>query len=189
MTTITIQEPEKKLTEQALKIYEDLKDYKIETADKYELAGADLKKAKELLKAIDEKRKEMTRPLDEAKRKIIGFFRPAQEKLNLIVSKINQEMFAYRRKQEEEARKKREEMEKQAEDDDLFIPEVKPNIPKTEVKVRKVWKFRVKDKAKIKMDFLIPDEKTIGELVRKLKDKAVSIVGEGIEVYYEEVSY
>ena len=185
---ITIQEPEKKLTEQALKIYEDLKDYKIETADKYELASTDLKRAKELLKAIDEKRKEMTKPLDDAKKRIMAFFRPAQDKLNLIISKINQEMFAYRRKQEEEARKKKEEMEKQAEDD-LFIPEVKPEIPKTEVKVRKVWKFRVKDKTKIKMDFLIPDEKTIGELVRKLKDKAVSIVGEGIEVYYEEVSY
>jgi len=185
---ITIQEPEKKLTEQALKIYEDLKDYKIETADKYELASTDLKRAKELLKAIDEKRKEMTKPLDDAKKRIMAFFRPAQDKLNLIISKINQEMFAYRRKQEEEARKKKEEMEKQAEDD-LFIPEVKPEIPKTEVKVRKVWKFRVKDKTKIKMDFLIPDEKTIGELVRKLKDKAVNIVGEGIEVYYEEVSY
>jgi len=182
-----VEQEGKRLTAEAIALYKSLKDYRIEKPAEYEKASEDLKEAKALLRTIDEKRKEMTRPLDEAKKHIIAFFRPATDKLNLAISRINQEMAAFRRRQAEEAKKKEAELKETGQDSDLFTPEVKPEIPKT-VKIRKVWRFRIKDKSAIKPDFLIPDEKTIGELVRKLHEKAVDIVG-GIEVYSEEVSY
>jgi len=183
-----VEQEGKKLTTEALSLYESLKDYKIVQPAEYEKASEDLRVAKRLLKAIDEKRREMTRPLDEAKKHIIAFFRPATDKLNQAIALINSEMAAFRRRQAEEAKKKEAELKETGQDSDLvFTPEVKPEIPKT-VKIRKVWRFRIKDKSAIKPDFLIPDEKTIGELVRKLHEKAVDIVG-GIEVYSEEVSY
>lgn len=179
----------KEITEEVYNFIAPYNNFTITTPSEYEKSSFLIKKLREKVRQIEKKRKDFTQPLLDLKRKWDNLFKKPITILEDIISKINQEMFAYRRKQEEEARKKKEEMEKQAEGDDLFVPEVKPEIPKTEVKVRKIWKFRIKDKTKIKMDFLVPDEKTIGELVRKLKDKAVNIVGEGIEVYYEEVSY
>lgn len=178
----------KELTNQANQIYQDLAQYQIATPQEYETGVEAIKKARAIKKAIDEKRKEMTKPLDEAKKRIMDFFRPAMDKLDKIIIKVNQEMSAYRRKQEEEARKREEELKKQAREDDIFVPEVTPDIPKTDIKVRKVWKFKVVDKSKIDAKFLIPDEKAINELVRKLKKKAEDVVG-GIEVYYSETSY
>ncbi len=180
----------KELTNQATAICEGLKDYSITTPSKYELASSDLKKAKEVIKAIEERRKEMTRPLDESKKKIIGFFKPYVERLNGIVSTINREMSTFRRKQEEEARKKQEELDKQTNKDDIFTPQAEVEIPKTDIKVRTIWKFKVIDKNKLKPDFLIPDEKSIGEFVRKFKNDAHKWIGEGaVEVYTEETSY
>lgn len=178
----------KQLTDQALAVCDDLQNYTIATADKYEIAAKDLKMAKEMIKAIDDKRKEMTRPLDESKKKIMDFFRPVTTRLNSVVSKINVEMSSFRRKQEEIARQKNEAADEETGGEDMFVPQAEPAIPKTEVRVRKTWKFKVVDKNKIDAKFLIPDEKTIRELVSKLKEKAVDIVG-GIEVYCEETSY
>jgi len=181
---------QQELKEQALTLCEGFKGYEVSNSDQYELAAGDLKKAKEMIKALDAKRKEMTKPLDESKKKIMAFFKPATDKLNGAVAIINQAMFVYRRKQEEIAQKQREEIGASSGEEDIFTPEVKAEIPKTEIKVRKSWKFKIKDKSKIDDKFLIPDEKTIGELVRKIQDKAEYIVGKGsIEIYFEETSY
>ena len=54
------------------------------------------------------------------------------------------------------------------------------------VSVRKVWKFRVVDPAKVNAQFMIPDEKQIGKVVRAMGADAGAMVG-GIEVYAEEI--
>jgi hypothetical protein len=60
--------------------------------------------------------------------------------------------------------------------------------PKAEgVSVRKVYRFRVVDATKINPAFLIPDEKKIGQVVRSMKEEAASIIGDGIEVYCDDV--
>lgn len=165
-------------------------DFKIATQDDYVNSSAKLKQVKDMKKAVEEKRKEMTAPLDNSKKKIMDFFRPVVERLDKITAKINSEMNSFRRIQEEEARKKQEVLARETKEDDIFTPTVEAEIPKVETKVRTAYKFKVKDKSKLKSDFLIPDDKAIGEFVRKFKEEVHKWVGEGaIEIYTEQTNF
>ena len=57
-------------------------------------------------------------------------------------------------------------------------------VPKRQTVIRTVKKFRIKDPKAIKPEFLTPDEKKIGGIVRSMGKGAESVVG-GIEVYEE----
>ena len=163
--------------------------FEIATPQDYERASLILKNTRQLLKYIDQKEKEVTRPLNEGLKKARALFKPWKMKVNEVIIKLNSSLNAYARKQREEAAKKQAELDKQTNPDDLFKPIAEPEIPEV-LKTRKIWKWRLKDKGKMKFDYLVPDEKTINELVRKLKDKAEKIIGEGsIEVFYEETHF
>lgn len=58
-------------------------------------------------------------------------------------------------------------------------------VPKVSgVVSRGTWKWRLKNKSRLKQEFLMPDDTAIGQVVRAMKSKAPTIVGEGsIEVY------
>jgi tetratricopeptide (TPR) repeat protein len=88
-----------------------------------------------------------------------------------------------------EAQGRQEEAEAIIEEPIKAAPVVVPVAkPKAEgISVRKVWKFRVVDVSKVDPKFLIADEKKIGQIVRSMKQEAPSVVGEGIEVYTEDV--
>ena len=58
------------------------------------------------------------------------------------------------------------------------------STPKRSTVIRTVKKFRFKDTKAVKPDFLMPDEKKIGGIVRSMGRAAEAIVG-GIEVYEE----
>jgi hypothetical protein len=47
------------------------------------------------------------------------------------------------------------------------------------------WKYEITDPAKINSEFMIPDEAAIRRTVQTMKDKAQSLVGEGVRVYCE----
>lgn len=50
-----------------------------------------------------------------------------------------------------------------------------------------VWKWRIKDKSKLRPEFLLIDEKTINKLVVSMKDRAHEVVGDGaIEIYQDQ---
>ena len=163
--------------------------FKVETPVEYEKASKTLKQARKLLRFVDEQEKIVTKPLNEGLRKARDLFRPWKVRLNQIIAELNANLSKFRQKQEEEAREKQRKLDEEAKPDDIFKPVVEPEIPSTNIKTRKVWKWRLKDKSKIKPDFLIPDTVTINELVRKLKDKAPAIIGEGIEIYTVETNY
>lgn len=171
----------------ALEICEGFKGYTIETSGKYEMAVIDLKRAREMLKAVDEEEKRITLPLNEGLRKARDFFKPVKQKLETIIAKINEEMFRYRKAEREKACIAQQEIDKQTED--IFTPQVVPNIPQTGIRIRKNWRFEIVDEKKINPKFFIPDLRTIGEVVRQFKEKAPLIVGEGIKVYFEETSF
>jgi len=50
---------------------------------------------------------------------------------------------------------------------------------------RTIWRWRLRDRAKVKPEYLVPDELAISQVVRALKKNAENAVG-GIEVYPEE---
>ena len=58
------------------------------------------------------------------------------------------------------------------------------STPKTGVSFREVWKFRVTDEKLIPRQYMMPDEKKIGGVVRAMKDGTQI---PGIEVYSERV--
>jgi hypothetical protein len=51
--------------------------------------------------------------------------------------------------------------------------------------VRKNWKFKIVDAAKIRPEYLVPDEVMIGKQVRMMGERAAAFVG-GIEVWSED---
>lgn len=66
------------------------------------------------------------------------------------------------------------------------IPVVMPQQPKIEgISTRSLWKFRIDDEAKIPREYLVPDEKKIGQIARALKDKT-SIPG--VIVWEEKIA-
>jgi hypothetical protein len=50
------------------------------------------------------------------------------------------------------------------------------------LQMREVWEFTILDPKKINPEFLIPDEKKIGQLVRSLKGDAQALLGAGVKV-------
>jgi len=128
---------------------------------------------------------------------------------------IKKAMAAYRRKKDEERRRieaeqkraaqelaekevveqaallerqgRAEEAEKLIEQPVAPPPVVSPvSAPKAEgIVARKVYRYRITNAKAIKPEFLVPDEKAIGQIVRSMKERASEIVG-GIEVYCDE---
>uniref|UniRef100_A0A6H1ZCA6 Uncharacterized protein n=1 Tax=viral metagenome TaxID=1070528 RepID=A0A6H1ZCA6_9ZZZZ len=176
------------LTETAMGIYEALQNYAISTPDKYECAVVELKRAKTILKALDEEEKRITKPINDGLKKARDFFRPAKARLQEIIDKVNLEMSRFRAIQQKKAKEEQEKIDKQADREDIFIPQVEVNIPQTEVKIRKNYRYEVVNPAEIRPQFMCPDDKAIKEIVFKMKEKAVDIVG-GIRVYFTETSF
>ncbi|MDE2020325.1 MAG: hypothetical protein KGJ13_08325 [Patescibacteria group bacterium] len=97
-----------------------------------------------------------------------------------------------RRRAEEEALAKAVKAEESgnAEEADAIIAEplnvapviVRKETPKADTAIRKAWKFRVKDINIVPRKYLAVDEKSVGQVVRALKDKSDI---PGIEVYWD----
>jgi len=80
---------------------------------------------------------------------------------------------------------KAEELKAKAEVVTSITPTVESKVEEVEgVSTRKIWKFKIVDVNKIPREYLIPDEKYIGQIVRASKGKKLI---EGIEIYSEDV--
>lgn len=131
------------------------------------------------------------------KREIIRY-QTEQERIRMEhEKKIQEEARAKAKKEAEKLKKKAEkeeqkgnmekadELREQAED----VPVVVPTVPKQVEKqqgisaMQEVWKFRVVDIGILPQEYLMPNEKAIGQVVKALKDKALI---PGVEVYSEK---
>lgn len=111
----------KEVSESTDLLLQEAKDFKIKTVADLEISANILKTIKQKKKKIDEVRKTITRPLDAAKKRIMDFFRPAENKLseaeNIIEKTILDFRAEERKRIEEEQRKAAEEArKKQAEE-------------------------------------------------------------------------
>jgi hypothetical protein len=149
---------------------------------------ADLTAAQEKKKAAEAERKAVVAEIDR--------FRVPLTKAE---SMVKRQMSEYLREQErirqETERKRREEEE--AKRIDAAIETGREEVLDKPIAVEKspepelakgtytttVWKYEIVDKQKINPDYLIPDEKSIGSLVRTQKEKAQAILGDGVRVY------
>ena len=99
----------KEVSESTDLLLQEAKNFKIKTIADLEISANILKTIKQKKKKIDEVRKTITRPLDAAKKRIMDFFRPAENKLseaeNIIEKTILDFRAEERRRAEEEQRK------------------------------------------------------------------------------------
>jgi len=80
---------------------------------------------------------------------------------------------------------KAEELRQQAEEKELFTPIVESKVEKiVGIQTKTIWKYRITDSNKIPREYLIPDEKILGEAARKYKG---ILKIDGVEFYSEEV--
>ncbi len=80
---------------------------------------------------------------------------------------------------------KAEELKAKAEDVTSMTPTVESKVEDVEgVSTRKAWKFKIVDADKIPREYLIPDEKYIGQIVRASAGKKQI---DGVEIYSENV--
>lgn len=193
-------------TLEVVKVYDELDD------DMYSLAGREILDIKSKMKTIKETRMAITRPIDAAKKGVMDFFRAPMEHLEKAEKILNGLMIEYRGKKkaerqaaEEAARVKQKKIDDEAEAEaaklraagkteeaEAVEAEAEAAPPAVQideieevkgVHTRKNYKFRITDASKIPAEYLIPDEKKIGQVVRAMKDMA-SIPG--VEVYCDE---
>lgn len=182
----------------------------IKTSEDYTRAGEILLTIKEIRKKIDATFKPIKQKMDAAKKEVLDQEKAADKPLAEAEAWIKPLIAAYnaeqeRIRQEEEARlreiaRKDEEDRKLAEalaaeqsgnheEAEAIIntpvqppPVVVPKaVPKVAgISMTKTWKFRITDEKKIPRQYLMVDEKKIGDVVRALKDQTNI---DGIEVY------
>lgn len=185
----------------------------IQSNEDYELAGEFVRRIARLKKELNETRRSMTRPLDESKKRIMDLFRRPEQQLDEANTAASRKMLAWKQEQDrarreaeaaaaEAARKERERLEKQAAaaakrgqqekaaalsaaaDSMPAAPVVHiPEATAAGVSTRQVWKYEIVDKAALPREFMTPDEKAIGAVVRARQgDTNIP----GVRVYAEE---
>jgi len=145
-----------------------------------------VKKAHEAHKAIKEQENKYIKNVEDCEQKIILSLKIYERTQQEIKEKAEQERIRLE--------KEKEEAEKDLFKDDTTLETIKKTEQKLQsieqtdfqkiagIGLRKNWKFRIVDKAKIPRGYLIPDEVLIGKEVRTLKENCKI---EGIEVYCE----
>ena len=119
---IEISQEAKEVSESTDLLLQEAKDFKIKTVADLEISANILKTIKQRKKKIDEVRKSLTRPLDAAKKRIMDFFRPAENKLAEAENTIEKTILDFRaeeRKRVEEEQKKAAEEAKKKQEEEL----------------------------------------------------------------------
>lgn len=179
----------------------------ISTQEQYDGAAALLKDVKGRIKELEGMRLAITRPLDDSKKRTMELFRVPIEKLESAESKLKSGILTYSRRIEDERRlaetkaiEERRKLEaaalKAAEAGKATLA-VKKMTAAEAVKIeapeftkaagtsmRKVYKYRVIDEAKVPRNFLMINDSALGAYARAEKENAKV---DGVEFYFEEI--
>ena len=152
-----------------------------------------LSKANKLLDRITEERERITKPLNEALKAERSRWKPIETVLNEAIDSIRAKMSSYQTAQIASQRASESKIADKLSSgsislekaitkiEGITVPEVKVATEAGSVSFKEVKRFRITDKAKIPLEFMIPDEKTITEAMRSGE------FIEGIEYYTEQV--
>ena len=156
----------------------------VTNADEYRVATETLKQLVNRQKTLEEQRKRATKPLDEAKKEIMGWYKPALEVLERVISKLRFSLGTYSR---EQAAREVNAIEAFAATGDKTamvsaFAEAAPEVEGTTTRV--AWKYEITDLAALPREFLIPDTVRIGQIVRAMKqDTAIP----GVRAFSETI--
>jgi len=183
-------------------------EFKVPDAPAYQEAGNWLKQIKAKAKELDDLRKSMTKPLDDSKKAIMAFFKPPIDRLSTAETSIKRAMVSYmqieekkRAAAEEKLRREQERLLERAEAAasagkdkaadrleeraELMSTTVAPTVQKVDgIQFRKVWRFNIVNEKLVPREYLIVDEKKLGEIARTEKEGANV---PGVEFYADDV--
>ncbi len=146
--------------------------FQIENAEHAQMASECLKELKDKLDMVEETRTSITKPLLEAKRKVDALFKPVTTSLKASLDTVRVKLGRYTAEQRDEAQRLLAEAS-QSEPEEAAALVAASNRAQAEApSVREVWRFEVEDVSKLPAQFLVPDEKAIGAVVRSQKGNA-----------------
>lgn len=178
------------LGNKAQQIYQQIVETAITDVESYRRALGILVQLVEIKTALESRRKFFSQPLYEQMRRVNDYFGQWLKPLEEAEKLLRQKIVDYRKKLKEELKQKEEQIYEQIKEefgaDELPLVEVVGNLAKTEsvaggeIQVRVVKKWEIEDESKLPREFLKPDEKKIGEAVKKGQEIP------GVRVYTEE---
>lgn len=204
----------KELLTKSENVYNEAKDVLVIDKTSAELASIMMKSIDVLLKEIDDFCDPNIKRWHEGHKQALAdkkkYYDLPQQAKKLLSKRIAEFQYNERKRVEEENRKREEELRKQEEERQLALaeeleidgrtaeaqeiidrpiitPVIKEEAPKINgVKIRDNWKFKIIDVNLIPKEYLIPDEKLIGQIVRRDKDKTNI---QGIKVYNDPTAF
>lgn len=100
--------------EQSLALLASAESFAITNSDQYEASGNLLRTIKARQGHLGDLRLSITRPMDEAKSRIMGLFKPAQERLGLAETAIKRAMITFSQQEERKRRETQAKLDEQA---------------------------------------------------------------------------
>lgn len=168
-----------------------VEEFAIEDDEDMTLAREQLSEVKSKYKALEERRKAATAPLNASLKEINGWFKPATTALMAIERAWKGKLAAAKRMFAERQRElAAQAAEAQAQGNmgdvrDQLMASHDAQAAADAVKTRVYWKFEIVDESQIPREFLMPNEKLIGEVVRSRKDQAVI---PGVRIFPHEMA-
>lgn len=144
----------------------------IETDGQYTMAVECLREVKDKMNTLEEQRKQATKPLMEAKRAVDTWFKPAGESLRKAERSIKRAIAKFHDVRKAESKKVLEEVSQavKAGNQEIATARLKALPANTDkVSTRESWKFEVSNVSLLPREYLTPDLKKIGAVVRTLK--------------------
>lgn len=138
----------------------------ITNEDLYTVASAYLTSHTEQIKVVKDEFKPLKKYIDDHKKIVLDYEKKLLTTLEQSKAILQQKMRSYYKKKEEEQKAMAEQMKERGYAD---IEPTKPSL--TGASMRKSWYFEVMDKAKLPMEYLIPDEKSLNAYAREHKEK------------------
>lgn len=164
----------------------------------YEHAGLELSAINAKLAALEDRRLSITRPMDAAKKAVMSLFAPATERLEAAKKALTAGMLTYQRQKQEAAAEAQRRANEAAEKERARLAQraeraeasgkadkaealreqamttVAPVVAISQAKAKGVstranWQFEVTDPSLIPREFLMVDEKKIGQVVKAMK--------------------
>lgn len=177
--------------EEAISNLEIAKSFVPATQEEFEMVVSGLKEIKTKYKDIDAERKELVQPLNDTVKRINSMYRPVLTTLTNTEIVLKKTVAAYQAAKEEEHQQHllATQAAFDADDTEAVVKhsEAAAESQITKVKgmsTRKVWKFEITDVSKVPAEYLMVDERKVGEVVRIQKGETTI---PGIRVYSEDV--
>lgn len=150
---------------------------KMDGPDGYRVATESLKELERKSRSLLDRRQALTKPLDESKKRIIALFKPAQDRLDKAIAVLRSAIAKHDAAAQERLRVATDESAKQIAVGNIQAAmaiasqaAAEAEAPAAEgISKRTIWRFEITDEAALPREYLVPDEKRIGQVVRALK--------------------